>query len=150
MICPNSFINRVSRIIREHFFIYCYCLFLSFCLISCNNQEAQHREPIDYIHAIPGESDSIPKANSQKGEVLIAYSDCYTCHKEDEKLVGPAFKDIAKRYPVQQRFIDMLAYKVVSGGYGAWGNTAMSDHSTVSHEDAKLMVSYILSLREAP
>jgi cytochrome c len=139
MICGNKVLGQ-------------YLFFISiFCLISCNNREVQdEHEPIDYIRAIAGESDSIPKAAAQKGAVLIAYSDCYTCHKESQKLVGPAFKDIAKRYPVQNRFIDMLAYKIISGGYGAWGNTAMSDHSTISHEDAKQMVSYILSLKEVP
>ncbi len=136
----------MNDIISKSFF---YSLFLSFFLLSCSSPEAENnREPIDYIRAIPGESDSIPKANSQKGQVLIAYSDCYICHKEDVKSVGPAFKDIAKRYPVQDRFINMLAYKVISGGYGAWGNAAMSDHSMLSQEDARLMVSYILSLKE--
>ena len=150
MTCPDLFKHRASSIFRKKYSFYC-CLFLIFFSISCNNRDAKNEhEPVDYIRAIPGESDSIPKASSQKGQVLIAYSDCYICHKEDVKSVGPAFKDIAKRYPVQERFINMLAYKVISGGYGAWGNAAMSDHSILPHEDAKLMVSYILSLREAP
>ncbi len=87
---------------------------------------------------------------AQQGEVLIAYSDCYTCHKEDKDSVGPAFKDIAERYPVQQVYIDMLAQKVISGGRGSWGSATMSAHPKVSIKEAKLMVSYILSLKEKP
>lgn len=148
MSCSHRIKHRESGRFRNSHALY---LFLGFSLLSCNNPGSGNKsEPIDYIRAIPGESDSIPKAISQKGEVLIAYSDCYTCHKEDVKSVGPAFKDIAKRYPVQDRFINMLAYKVISGGYGAWGNVAMADHPAISHEDAKVMVSYILSLRDAP
>jgi cytochrome c len=128
---------------------YGYCLLLMTAgLLACTNSEI--KTPIqktDYIRAIPGKNDSIPVAISQKGEVLIAYSDCYTCHKELKKSVGPAFKDIAKRYPVQRVYIDMLAQKVVSGGKGAWGSATMSDHSKISIEDAKIMVSYILSLK---
>jgi len=125
-------------------------LFLaSFCLVACNNPEVKnHRKGIDYIRAIPGKNDTIPVAISQKGEVLIAYSDCYTCHKEDKKSMGPAFKDIAKRYPVQRVYIDMLAQKIISGGSGIWGHAIMSAHPKVSNEDAKIMVNYILSLKE--
>jgi cytochrome c len=125
-------------------------LFLaSFCLVACNNQEVKnHRKGIDYIRAIPGKNDTIPVAISQEGKVLIAYSDCYTCHKVDKKSMGPAFKDIANRYPVQRAYIDMLAQKVISGGSGIWGQAVMSAHPKVSNEDAKIMVNYILSLKE--
>lgn len=34
-----------------------------------------------------------------KGETLMAQSDCKTCHKEEMKVVGPALKDIAGKYP---------------------------------------------------
>lgn len=135
--------------IRKQYPQYGYCLLLmTVGLLACTNSEI--KTPIqktDYIRAIPGRNDSIPVVISQKGEVLIAYSDCYTCHKEDRKSIGPAFKDIAKRYPVQRVYIDMLAQKVISGGKGAWGSATMSDHSKVPIEDAKVMVSYILSLK---
>ena len=123
-------------------------LFSCCCLVACKNPEVKN-QPVkkDYIRAIPGENDTIPAAIVEKGEVLIAYSDCYTCHKEDKDSVGPAFKDIAKRYPVQRVYIDMLAQKVISGGYGAWGHAVMSAHPKVPMEDAKIMVSYILSLK---
>ncbi|CAN5422633.1 hypothetical protein BH23BAC1_BH23BAC1_27130 [soil metagenome] len=103
---------------------------------------------MDYIRAIPGKNESIPDSLAQKGEVLIAYSDCSICHKIDKRSVGPAFKDIAKRYPVQEVFINMLAQKVISGGRGAWGWNVMSPHPKVTEEEAKLMVTYILSLKE--
>jgi cytochrome c len=131
-------------------FIYGCALLLSFwCLAACHKKEARYKpKKKDYIRAIPGKSDSIPLAVAQQGEVLIAYSDCYTCHKEDKQSVGPAFTDIAKRYPVQQPFIDLLAYKVISGGSGSWGSAVMSAHPKVSEQDAKIMVAYILSLKE--
>lgn len=121
----------------------------TFCLFACNKPEATNL-PVkrDYIREIPGKNDTIPVAVAQRGEVLIAYSDCSTCHKKDKRSVGPAFRDIAKRYPVQQVYIDMLAQRVISGGSGSWGRAVMSAHPKVSPEDAKIMVSYILSLKE--
>src|SRR5687767_9205183 len=87
-----------------------YLLFFTSYLPGCDNKPEQQnaRKKIDYIKQIPGKNDSIPAEVAQKGEVLIAYSDCYTCHKQDQKLVGPAFKDIAQRYPANKVFIEML------------------------------------------
>lgn len=137
------------RIGRPQRLLWAGALLLSgYWLAACNKpQEAVQRKKPDYIRAIPGKNDSIPVAVAQKGEVLIAYSDCYTCHKETRESVGPAFTSIAKRYPVQRVYIDMLAQKVISGGSGMWGHAVMSPHPKVPMEDAKFMVSYILSFK---
>ncbi|MFY0252576.1 c-type cytochrome [Chitinophaga sp. 30R24] len=90
-----------------------------------------------------------PNANKpvSKGETLIAESDCKTCHKEEIKVVGPAFKDIAGKYPNTPENVDKLADKIIKGGSGNWGEVAMLPHPNVSKEDAKEMVNYILSLK---
>src|SRR5688572_9451597 len=87
-------------------------LFAAFSLPGCDNEPEQKntRKPTDYIRQIPGVNDSIPAEVAIKGEVLISYSDCYNCHKKDQRSVGPAFKDIAKRYPVNKAYIEMLAH----------------------------------------
>lgn len=128
--------------------LWCCALLLGGLLAACNKpREVVQRKKPDYIRALPGKNDSIPVAVAQKGEVLIAYSDCYTCHKESKESVGPAFTSIAKRYPVQRVYIDMLAQKVISGGSGMWGQAVMSPHPKVPFEDAQFMVSYILSFK---
>ena len=126
------------------------CLLFAACyLTACDNKPEQKntRKPVDYIKAIPGKNDPIPAEVATKGEVLISYSDCYTCHKADRVSVGPAFKDIAKRYPVNKIYIEMLARKVIAGGSRSWGYAVMDPHPKLSFEDATMMVSYILSLK---
>ncbi|GEO09233.1 c-type cytochrome [Segetibacter aerophilus] len=126
------------------------CLLLAaFYLPACDNKPEQKntRKAVDYIRRIPGTDDSIPARVVQKGEVLIAYSDCYICHKEDQKSVGPAFKDIAERYPANKLYIEMLAQKVIRGGSGSWGYAVMDPHPKLSLKDAKTMVTYILSMK---
>lgn len=127
----------------------CCTLIVSFFFICCNTKPEQKisRVPIDYIRAIPGVNDSIPPGLAEKGKVLIAYSDCYTCHKIHQRSIGPAFKDIAKRYPVKKVYIEMLAQKVIMGGSRSWGYPVMSPHPKLSMEEAKIMVSYILSMK---
>ena len=78
--------------------------------------------------------------------MLISYGDCNSCHTDDRRAKGPAFQDIAMRYPRNQVYIDLLAQKVISGGKGSWGNPVMAPHPNLQESDAKAMVTYILSL----
>ncbi len=134
---------------RTTLFIGCLLLTI-FYLLGCDTETKQEntRKKKDYIKQIPGKNDSIPANIAERGEVLIAYSDCYTCHKKYEKAAGPAFKDIAKRYPVNKGYIELLAHKVILGGSGSWGYPVMTPHPNLSLEDAKMMVTYILSLKK--
>jgi cytochrome c len=86
---------------------------------------------------------------SAPGAQLIAKSDCLGCHKEQEKLIGPAYADVAKKYsPATPAIIDTLATKVINGGKGHWGDVPMSAHASLSMDDARTMVKYILSLKK--
>jgi len=87
-------------------------------------------------------------ADADKGLTLIAGSDCLTCHKVEEKLVGPAYRDVAKKYPNTPEMIDSLSNKIIHGGSGNWGPTMMTPHPALAKADAELMVKYILSLKQ--
>jgi cytochrome c len=80
------------------------------------------------------------------GEEKIANSDCLSCHYKDRQVIGPAFLDIAAEYDNNEENVALLVEKVIKGGAGVWGEVAMPPHATLSEEDAKDMVEYILSL----
>src|SRR5690606_23808053 len=128
--------------------------FLSFCFLleSCDSKDAVQqslgRNSVKEFYVVPGEDEEMDSAQVKRGQVLIAYSDCYQCHKEEDKAKGPSFSNIARRYPMQEVYIDMLARKVISGGFGVWGYPVMSAHPRVSLDDAKAMVVYVLSLEK--
>jgi cytochrome c len=86
-------------------------------------------------------------AAGKDGKALIAGSDCLTCHKEDAKLIGPAYKEVAKKYENNDKNVKMLAEKILKGGQGVWGEIPMAGHPNLSTEDAEAMVKYILSLK---
>lgn len=86
-------------------------------------------------------------ADADKGLNLIAQSDCLTCHKVEEKVVGPAYRDVAKKYENTPANVDSLAGKIIHGGAGNWGQVPMTPHPQLSKEDAQTMVKYILSLK---
>jgi cytochrome c len=82
------------------------------------------------------------------GEKLMAKSDCRTCHNPKLKTVGPAYVSIAEKYKNTPENIQLLTKKVIEGGSGAWGEAAMSAHPDLQPDDARAMVSYVLSLDE--
>jgi cytochrome c len=88
-----------------------------------------------------------PKA-AMPGEALVKKSDCLACHNVKVKIIGPAYADVAAKYPATAANIDKLADKIIAGGAGVWGDVPMSPHPAVSKGDAKEMVKYILSLKK--
>lgn len=107
-----------------------------------NKDEAKTDAP-----AAPAEETKSPEV--QKGLELVAKSDCFTCHKIRETLVGPAYVAVSERYAnATDKVIDSLATKVIKGGAGNWGTVPMTPHPQVSKEDATTMVKYVLSLKK--
>lgn len=82
-----------------------------------------------------------------KGAKLMAASDCASCHRERDKLLGPAYVAVAQKYPATPANITMLANKVIKGGSGHWGDIAMTPHPGLSESDSKEIIRYILSLK---
>lgn len=82
------------------------------------------------------------------GEKLIAKSDCIGCHNKVQKVIGPSYQDIAAKYPLNDENVSHLADKIIEGGKGVWGEIPMTPHASLSKDDAKSMVKYILSLKK--
>lgn len=138
----------VSVILNLPAGIFSGMVFLTLFLAACETKPAPEKHAkVDYIRRIPGPSDSIPLNEIQRGEVLVAYSDCQECHTRDKRSKGPAFRDIAQRYPVNKGYILLLSQKIIQGGSGAWGKSVMLPHPKLSTQDAELMVKYVLSLK---
>ncbi len=83
----------------------------------------------------------------KKGLEIIGKSNCLTCHKVDETSTGPAYRDVANKYPDTDATVDTLADKIIKGGSGNWGTIPMTAHPELSQDDAKALVKYILLLK---
>lgn len=83
---------------------------------------------------------------AQASETLLKKYNCTACHAMDKKLVGPAYKDVAKKYKGQKDAAAMLAQKVKKGGKGTWGPVPMPPNPAVPDADVKKMLSFILAL----
>ena len=80
--------------------------------------------------------------------VLANLSGCLACHLPDEKVVGPAWRDVSDRYKNDPDAQAILVEKVKNGGKGAWGQLPMPPYSPrVTDADISMLVSSILQLK---
>ncbi len=86
-------------------------------------------------------------ADIAQGKQLISKSDCLSCHQLKVKVVGPAYSEVAQKYPATEENITMLSNKIINGGSGNWGQIPMVPHPAIAVADAAKMVKYILSLK---
>lgn len=78
---------------------------------------------------------------------LATSKNCMACHAVDKKVVGPAFKDVAKKYAGDAKAVEMLASKIMKGGSGTWGPVPMPANAQVSDAEAKKLAAWALSLK---
>lgn len=85
--------------------------------------------------------------NLPEGLKLMKGSDCFTCHRVKQKLVGPSYLDVAKKYKDQRpAIVATLIGKIKKGGAGVWGPAAMTPHPQHTDEQLTKMVNWILDL----
>lgn len=84
--------------------------------------------------------------SSVSGKTLTQTLDCKSCHKENEKSIGPSFMQVAQKYQKDPNAITYLSQKIVKGGGGVWGETVMAAHPNLSEGDVQQMVQWVLSL----
>jgi len=82
---------------------------------------------------------------AQADEAMAKKYNCFACHQVDKKVVGPAYKDIAKKYKGQD-VAAKLAEKVKKGGSGVWGPVPMPPNPQVPDADVKKLVDWILKM----
>ncbi len=96
--------------------------------------------------------ESSPKPKSMlsvehNGLKLIKKSDCKTCHNKSSKSIGPSYVDIALKYDNDEATYGYLTGKIIEGGTGVWGSTAMTPHADLKDSDIKEMLDYIFTLK---
>jgi cytochrome c len=80
-------------------------------------------------------------------EALAKSKNCMACHAVDKKLVGPSYKDVAKKYAGDKTAADKLATKIMKGGSGVWGAIPMPANPQVSDAEAKKLAAWVLGLK---
>jgi glucose/arabinose dehydrogenase/cytochrome c551/c552 len=80
------------------------------------------------------------------GKTLMLSLDCKSCHKENEKSIGPSYLAVAQKYKNDPNAMNYLTRKIISGGGGVWGDVAMPAHATLAQGEVQQIVTWISSL----
>ena len=67
---------------------------------------------------------------------------CLACHGVESKIVGPSFREVAKKYAARPDAADYLAGKVKSGGSGVWGAIPMPAQA-LAEPDARAIARWL-------
>ena len=99
--------------------------------------------PVKQVAQVLAKVDKVPTYNDVKG-MLASYT-CLSCHNPDRKIVGPAFKDIAKRKYSPEKIVQLIHNPQPEN----WPEypTPMPPMPQVKKEDGLKIAAYINSLR---
>lgn len=85
------------------------------------------------------------QASAADETALATSKGCLACHSADKKVVGPAYKEVAKKYKGDKGAEAKLVDKVMKGGSGVWGAVPMPANNVTKDEAGKL-VKWILAM----
>jgi cytochrome c len=71
-------------------------------------------------------------------EALAKAKGCTACHSIDKKLIGPAYKDVAKKYKADKDGVAKMVASITKGSTGKWGQVPMPANNVTPDEAAKL------------
>ena len=112
-------------------------------IFSCSKSENSGNN--DVLVSEPEPAPKVVTDPVAEGKSLVEGADCLGCHKVEEKMIGPSYREVAKKYENTPENVEMLAEKIIKGSSGIWGDVPMPAHNGLSKENAKFMAQYILS-----
>lgn len=81
------------------------------------------------------------KPDAKKALALLQKNGCLVCHGVSNRIVGPAYTDVAIKQAGQ---VDYLVTKIKAGGVGVWGSIPMPPQ-TLKDADAKTIAIWLAS-----
>lgn len=83
-----------------------------------------------------------PKAEAPAAIGLLSKHGCIACHAVDNKLVGPSYREVAKKYAGKADAASYLSGKIRAGGSGVWGAIPMPAQA-LPEADAKTIAQWL-------
>ncbi|HEY1791113.1 MAG TPA: c-type cytochrome [Verrucomicrobiae bacterium] len=90
-------------------------------------------------------TNQVPPPSEMSVEKMATIYGCLSCHKQDVKVVGPAYKDVRAKYLHDPDAIEKIMTQIRHGGTGKWGTAVMPPFTAVSDADAKRLAEWIMS-----
>jgi cytochrome c551/c552 len=107
----------------------------------CNGNLAEQNRLVGPVRGV-GKVAAVVASNSPDVAELLKRNACAACHATAQKIVGPAFQEIARQHADRKDLVDYLAGRIRSGGDGVWGTIPMPAQS-LSDADARSIAGWI-------
>ncbi|MEQ1437921.1 c-type cytochrome [Fontimonas sp. SYSU GA230001] len=91
-----------------------------------------------------GDSGAKKDAATSAGFKLAQQHGCLACHGIANRIVGPAFHDVAAKYKGQAGAAAALLDKLAKGGAGNWGPVPMPPQTGVAEADRQALIDWVL------
>ena len=76
---------------------------------------------------------------------LAKNNGCLSCHSAKEKIVGPAYSDVADKYRGDKDAVANLVQSIQYGSKGKWGRVPMPPHPGMSAADIKTLAQWVMT-----
>jgi len=79
---------------------------------------------------------------------LAKASGCLSCHALNEKIVGPAYANVAEKYKDDADAVASLAQSIQYGSKGKWGRIPMPPHASLSADELKTLATWVMTIKK--
>ena len=79
---------------------------------------------------------------------LAKNNGCLSCHSTLEKIVGPAYFNVAEKYKTDKDAVASLVQSIQYGSKGKWGRIPMPPHPSMKGDELKLLARWVLSIEK--
>lgn len=86
-----------------------------------------------------------PTANNIDIKALLTRNSCLGCHAMTQKIVGPAYHDVAERYRKNPKALEIVMANIKVGGANKWGVVPMPPFPALTDAELKALAQFVLS-----
>ena len=83
-------------------------------------------------------------ASAVDAEALLKTKACLACHSVENKLVGPAYKEVAAKHAGEEGAVALVADHIKNGSSGVYGPIPMPPNA-VTEEEATALAEWVLA-----
>ena len=93
----------------------------------------------------PPVATTTPVANAISVKTLLANNACLGCHAMTQKIVEPAFHDVAERYRKNPKALETVMTNIKAGGANKWSAVPMPPFPALTDAELKVLAQFVLS-----
>ncbi len=98
--------------------------------------------------AVPAAAATSSAASSTAGKIdvqtLLAKNACLSCHGLTQKIVGPAYNEVATKYKSDPQAIAKLQASIRNGSTGKWGQMPMPPFASLKPDELQALTGFVM------